>query len=118
MHAIRKFFGIVVLMFMVGLVSQTRICFSATEIEGKVNVNTATEDQIAVLPGIGPKLAAEVVNYRTNNGNFKAIEDLRKVSGVGDKKFEKIKNFVAVNGETTIKATKMAKAEKGIKQEK
>jgi len=118
MHTIRKSFGVVVLMLMIGFVCQTSVCFSAVEIEGKVNINTATEDQIALLPGIGPKLATEVVNYRTNSGNFKAIEDIKKVSGVGDKKFEKIKNFIAVEGDTTVKATKMAKGEKEQKQEK
>lgn len=118
MHIIRKSFVAIVLMLVIGFVCQTRICFSATEIDGKVNINTATEDQIALLPGIGPKLATEVVNYRTSNGNFKTIEDIKKVNGVGDKKFEKIKNFVVVEGDTTIKAAKMAKGEKEQKQEK
>lgn len=118
MHTIRKSFVAVVLMLVVGFVCQVRICFSAVEIEGKVNINAATEDQIALLPGIGPKLAAEIINYRTNNGNFQAIDDIKKVSGVGDKKFEKIKNFVAVEGDTTIKSTKMIKGEKEQKQEK
>lgn len=118
MNAIRKFFGVVVLVLMIGLAGQTRICFSGAEIEGKVNINTATEGQIALLPGIGPKLAAEVVNYRTNNGNFNAIDDIKKVNGVGGKKFEKIKDFVAVDGETTIKSTKVAKGEKVQGQEK
>jgi competence protein ComEA len=56
-----------------------------------------------------------VVNYRTNNGNFKTIEDIKKVSGVGDKKFEKIKDYVVLEGETTIKSTKPAKGEKESK---
>lgn len=115
MDTIRKTFRMVVLMFVIGFVCQTRICFSAAVIEGKVNINTATADQIAVLPGIGPKLAAEVVKYRVNNGNFKVIDDLKKVSGVGDKKLEKIKNFVVTEGDTTINSMKMAKGGKGQK---
>ncbi|MCF6156581.1 MAG: ComEA family DNA-binding protein [Candidatus Brocadia sp.] len=118
MHTIRKSFVTAVLMLVIGFICQARICFSAVVIEGKVNINTATEDQIALLPGIGPKLATEIVNYRTNNGNFKAIDDIKKVGGVGDKKFEKVKNFVAVEGDNTIKSTKMVKGEKGQKQEK
>ncbi len=115
MDTIRKTFRLIVLMLVIGFVCQARICFSAAVVEGKVNINTATADQIAVLPGIGPKLAAEVVKYRVNNGNFKVIDDLKKVSGVGDKKLEKIKSFVVIEGDTTIKSMKMAKGEKGQK---
>lgn len=118
MHIIRRTFVAIVLMFVLGFVCQARICFSAVEFEGKVNINTATEEQLAVLPGIGPKLAAEIVTYRANNGNFKVVDDIKKVSGVGDKKFEKIKSFVAVEGDTTIKSSKTVKGEKEQKQEK
>lgn len=118
MHLIRRSFIASVLMFVLGFVGQARVCFSAAEVEGKVNINTATEDQIALLPGIGAKLATEITSYRTNNGDFKAIDDIKKVSGVGDKKFEKIKNFVTVEGDTTIKSAKLGKGEKGQKQEK
>ncbi|MDQ1273842.1 MAG: hypothetical protein QG591_2472 [Planctomycetota bacterium] len=115
MNTIRKTFRLIVLMLVIGFICQARICFSAAVVEGKVNINTATADQIAVLPGIGPKLAAEVVKYRVNNGNFKVIDDLKKVSGVGDKKLEKIKGFIVIEGDTTIKSMKMAKGEKGQK---
>ena len=101
-----------ILAVVIGSLLQSRFCFSVEQVEGKVNINTATEAQIALLPGLGPKLATEVVNYRTNNGGFKTIEDIKKVSGVGDKKFEKIKDYVVLEGETTIKSTKPAKGEK------
>ena len=112
MRIIDKSFWVLILAIMIGSVLQSRFCFSVEQIEGKVNINTATEAQIALLPGLGPKLATEVVTYRTNNGGFKTIEDIKKVSGVGDKKFEKIKDYVVLEGETTIKSTKPAKAEK------
>jgi len=112
MRIIDKSFWVLILAIMIGSVLQSRFCFSVEQIEGKVNINTATEAQIALLPGLGPKLATEVVNYRTNNGGFKTIEDIKKVSGVGDKKFEKIKDYVVLEGETTIKSTKPAKGEK------
>ncbi|GJQ22595.1 MAG: helix-hairpin-helix domain-containing protein [Planctomycetia bacterium] len=115
MLTICKSFCMVIIVFMVAFVCRTNICLSATEVAGKVNINTATEEQIAVLPGIGPKLASEVVSYRKANSNFREIEDLKKVKGVGDKKFEKIKNFVVVEGDTTIKSEKVAKSEKGQK---
>ena len=112
MRIIDKSFWVLILAIMIVSVLQSRFCFSVEQIEGKVNINTATEAQIALLPGLGPKLATEVVNYRTNNGGFKTIEDIKKVSGVGDKKFEKIKDYVVLEGETTIKSTKPAKGEK------
>ena len=112
MRIIDKSSWVVVLVIVIVSILQSRLCISVEQVEGKVNINTATETQIALLPGIGPKLAAEVVNYRTNNGGFKTIEDIKKVSGVGDKKLEKIKDFVVLEGETTIKSTKPAKGEK------
>lgn len=115
MLMVYKSFCMIVFVFVVGFVCQANICLSATEIEGKVNINTATEEQIAVLPGVGPKLASEVIKYRNANGNFKGIEDLKKVNGVGDKKLEKIRNFIVVEGNTTIKSSKIAKSEKGQK---
>ncbi|MDN3511480.1 MAG: helix-hairpin-helix domain-containing protein [Candidatus Jettenia sp.] len=108
MHILRKFCSVIVLVLAIAFVCQT-ICMSDEGVEGKVNINIATEDQIALLPGIGPKIAIEVVNYRTNNGNFQTIDDMKKVKGVGDKKFEKIKNFIAVEGDTTVKSTKVVK---------
>jgi len=112
MRIIDKSFWVLILAILIGSVLQSRFCFSVEQVEGKVNINTATEAQIALLPGLGPKLATEVVNYRTNNGGFKTIEDIKKVSGVGDKKFEKIKDYVVLEGDTTIKSTKPAKGEK------
>ena len=112
MRVIDKSFWVVILVIVIGSIWQARFCLSVEQVEGKVNINTATEAQIALLPGIGPKLATEVVNYRTNSGGFKTVEDIKKVSGVGDKKFEKIKDFVVLEGETTIKSIKPAKGEK------
>lgn len=115
MRIIDKSLWAVIFVVIIVSVLQAKYCFSAEQIEGKVNLNTATESQIALLPGLGSKLATEVIDYRTNNGNFKTVEEIKKVSGVGDKKFEKIKDFIILEGETTIKATKPAKNEKETK---
>ena len=116
MYKVCKSICMVIFVFVVGFVCQATVGLSGAEIEGKVNINTATEEQIAVLPGVGPKLASEVVSYRKAKGDFKEVEDLKKVNGMGDKKFEKVKNFIVIEGETTIKSTKIAKSEKGQKQ--
>ena len=61
-----------------------------------VNLNSATAAQIAALPGIGPKTADLVVQYRTKNGPFKKIEEIMNVRGVGEKSFLKIKDRLSV----------------------
>ncbi len=62
----------------------------------KININTASVEQLTTLPGIGEKKATEIINYRENK-KFKTIEDIKKISGIGDKTFEKIKDLIIVN---------------------
>ncbi len=62
----------------------------------KININTATQTQLETLPGIGPSTAIKIINYRKEKGKFKAIEDIKEVSGIGDSKFEKIKEYITV----------------------
>ncbi len=61
---------------------------------GKININTATIAELDTLPGIGPAIAQRIVDHRAQNGAFKQIEDLKKVSGIGDAMFEKIKDLI------------------------
>jgi competence protein ComEA len=61
-----------------------------------VNLNTATMDQLATIPGIGVKTAERIIAYREKNGGFKKIEDLMNVSGVGEKSFLKMKPLITV----------------------
>ena len=62
----------------------------------KVNINVATQAQLETLPGIGPATASKIIDYRKEKGNFKKIEDIKEVSGIGDSKFEKIKEYITV----------------------
>ena len=48
------------------------------------------------MPGIGPSLALKIINYRKENGKFSAIEDIKNVSGIGEKKFEELKGYITV----------------------
>lgn len=63
---------------------------------GKVNINTASVTELDTLPGVGPSTAQKIVDDRTANGPFKRIEDLMRVSGIGEKKFESLKDSISV----------------------
>lgn len=67
-----------------------------TNDSGKININTANKEQLMKLPGIGDKRAIEIINYRENK-KFRNIEDIKNISGIGDKTFEKIKELIIVN---------------------
>lgn len=61
-----------------------------------VNINTATQTELETLPGIGPSLALNIINYRKENGKFSSIEEIKNVSGIGESKFEKMKSLITV----------------------
>ncbi|MGN1301448.1 MAG: helix-hairpin-helix domain-containing protein [Clostridia bacterium] len=61
-----------------------------------VNINTATQTELETLTGIGPSTALKIIKYREENGKFKTIEDIKNVSGIGDSKFEAIKDEICV----------------------
>jgi len=61
-----------------------------------VNINTATQSELETLPGIGPSLAKKIVDFRQKNGGFKNPSDLMAVQGIGEKKYEQLKNLISV----------------------
>lgn len=61
-----------------------------------VNINTATQTELETLPGIGPSIALNIINYRKENGKFSSIDDIKQVSGIGDSKFEKLKKYIMI----------------------
>ena len=71
---------------------------------GKLNINTADEEQLRMLPGIGPTKAQRVVAYRKKHGKFKRVRDLRRVKGFGYKTVKKLSGHLIVEGESTLRA--------------
>lgn len=69
---------------------------SGVSADGKVNINTADSQQLQTLTGVGPATADKIISYRESNGRFTAIEDIMKVSGIGDKTYEKLKDSIRV----------------------
>ena len=62
----------------------------------KININKATQTELETIPGIGPSTALKIINYRTENGKFSTIEDIKNVSGIGDAKYESMKDYITV----------------------
>ena len=69
---------------------------TSTEENSKININKADEKELDNLPGIGPTIAQRIVDYRIENGKFKDKEDIKNVSGIGDSKYEEIKDNITV----------------------
>jgi competence protein ComEA len=65
--------------------------------KGKININKASVQQLDTLPGVGPSIAQKIVEYRSSRGDFKSIEELNNVSGIGDEKYKDIKDLITVD---------------------
>ena len=65
-------------------------------VNGKVNINTADSVTLQTIPGIGPSKAARIIEYRKTSGRFKKTEDIKNVTGIGDKTYESIKEYITV----------------------
>jgi len=66
------------------------------EKEEKLDINKATQEELETLSGIGPSTANKIIQYRKDNGNFKNIEDLKNVNGIGESKYNEIKEKIIV----------------------
>lgn len=62
----------------------------------KISINSANLYELSVLPGIGKSIALKIINYRNEYGSFTKLEDLMNISGIGNKKYEKIKDFISL----------------------
>ena len=69
---------------------------TAKSSDGRININTADSTQLQELTGVGPATAEKIINYRKQNGRFQSIEDIKNVSGIGDKTYEKLKDHIKV----------------------
>ncbi len=65
-------------------------------VTGKINLNTATLAELDTLPGIGPSIAQRIIDYRTQNGEFKKLDDLKQVRGIGDVLFNQMKDSLTL----------------------
>lgn len=68
----------------------------AVNADGKINVNVANIDELCLIPGIGPTLAARIVEYRSTNGPYRSVDDLLNIRGIGTETLNNISQFVCV----------------------
>ena len=64
--------------------------------DGRININTASRSELMDLPGVGEVISGRIIDYRNLHGAFASIEDLKKVSGIGNKRFEAIRDLITV----------------------
>lgn len=64
--------------------------------DSKVNINTANKEKLATLPGIGEGTAEKIIEYRSKTGKFKAIDEIKKIPGIGDSKFKSLKDKITI----------------------
>ena len=69
---------------------------SGIRADGKININTADSGTLQKIPGVGPVTAEKIIDYRTSRGKFSSIEEIKNVSGIGEKTFEKMKDKITV----------------------
>lgn len=79
---------------------QTYLCSLSPQTNGIIDLNTATADEFKSLPGIGDELAQRIIDYRNTAGAFRHREDIKKVKGLGNKKFELFKDKITVKENT------------------
>jgi len=61
-----------------------------------ININTASQTELETLPGVGPSTALKIINFRNENGNFQKIEDIMNVPGIGEAKFNSLKEYIRI----------------------
>jgi comEA protein len=113
----KKFVGVmcVVAVFCMMIVANLH-AKAKTELTGIVNVNTATVEQLSLLPGVGESKAKAIIEFRAAHP-FKTVDELTNIKGIGPKMIEKMRAYVAVSGETTAKALKVQGADKAKAQQ-
>ena len=74
------------------------------QLTGKLNLNTASEEQLQLLPTVGPAKAERIIAWRKKNGAFKRTVDIRHIKGFGYKTFKKLEPYLDIKGETTLAA--------------
>ena len=97
------------------------VCAAIGEVEsaqpsGVVNINTASVDELQLLPRVGPSLAGRIIEYREANGPFRSVDEILAVKGIGESSFEKLEPYIVTSGATTLdEKVRLARSTGGAK---
>jgi competence protein ComEA len=69
---------------------------------GVVNINTASAEELQLLPRVGPALAGRIIEFREANGPFQTVDEIVAVKGIGESSFEKLEPYIVTSGATTL----------------
>jgi competence ComEA-like helix-hairpin-helix protein len=75
---------------------------ASLETAGVININTATEDQLRMLPLVNEQLVRDIIAYRNSNGPFESIDDLRNVNGITSQKLDELRPWLVIKGDSTF----------------
>ena len=100
----RKSLHIVTLALIIAAVSTVAFADAPAISSGVVNINSADATQLSLLPRVGAKSAERIIAYRTEHGPFKKTSDLMQVKGIGAKTYERMAQYLSVDGKTTLSA--------------
>ena len=99
---VRAFAPTLLLLLGLGLAASPVLAADGGDLSGVVNLNTATAEQLMLLPGIGEAKAGAILERRKQQGGFKTVDELVEVKGIGSAALEKIRPFVAIQGKTSL----------------
>lgn len=99
---VRGFALAILLLVSLGLAGSPALAADGGDLSGVVNVNTATAEQLMLLPGIGEAKARAILERRKQEGGYKAVDELLEVKGIGQAALERIRPFVAIQGKTSL----------------
>ena len=101
-RTVRAFALTILLLVSLGLAGSPALAADGGDLSGVVNVNTATAEQLMLLPGIGEAKARAILGRRKDQGAFKAVDQLLEVKGIGAAALDRIRPFVATQGKTSL----------------
>jgi competence protein ComEA len=93
---------VVTLLVVVAVVSAAVAVAGNQAAEGVVNINTASLEELQLLPRIGPALAARIVEFRDTSGPFRSVEEIVAVKGIGEAAFKRLEPYITTSGATTL----------------
>lgn len=95
----RRFLAVFLVALAVTAITGTADC---SQPSGVVNINTASSEELQLLPRVGPALAGRIIEFREANGPFRSVDEILAIKGIGERSFEKLEPWIVTSGTTTL----------------